>query len=98
MFVSDSITMYSRVLKQNRAHFNLKTNPVELLVLKIIEVQLKAYGIIAHYQLAQFLVQSWPFQSSGVVQMTVMSLTSSGDPPSRTSVILDKQASLFPGD
>lgn len=82
----------------DRAHFNLKTNPVEILFLKIIEVQLKACRLIAQYQLAQFLVQSWPSQSSGVVQMTVMSLMSSGDPPSSRNVILYKQAAILPGD
>lgn len=69
-----------------------------MLFLKILEVQLKAYRIIAQYQLAQFFVWSWPSQSSGVVQMTVMSLTSSGDPPSRRTGSLDRQAALFPGD
>lgn len=82
----------------DRAHFNLKTNPVEILFLKIIEVQLKACRLIAQYQLAQFLVlSSWPSQSSGVVQMTVMSLMSSGDPPSSRNVILYKQAAILPG-
>lgn len=83
LFVSFKTCMQWSPEAEDRAHFNLKTNTVGMLFLRILEVQLKAYRIIAQYQLAQFLVPLWPSRSSGVVQMAVMSLTSSGEPPSR---------------
>lgn len=42
---------------------------------------------MTQYQLAQFLLHTWLFQSSGIVQVTVMSVMSSGDPPSSRNTL-----------